>query len=145
VATSASSRKAKPVTEPAKNNTDDKPTPIDPPAESKSTSPKHSGTEVSKETEAADVKALLSRHTFDGKGENAVPPENFRSFSTEGVEKGALKDPDVIAQEVLHGNWGPNADVVVERLTAAGYDQDRIDAIEREFNNRKLRGAPSAF
>lgn len=151
MATSASSRKAKPVTE-NKNPSDIQspdPTPADAPTEKNPPTPtEHAVTEsagVNKQTEASDIKALLSRHTFDGKGENAVPPANFRGYSTEGVEKGALKDPATVAQEVLHGNWGPNSQVVVERLNAAGYKGDVLDAIEREFNERKQRGAPSAF
>jgi Cpl-7 lysozyme-like protein len=135
VAPPPASRKDKNVTDSTKdtNIQSPKPTPAKPAAE------------VDKQTEASDVKALLNRHTFDGKGDNAVPPASFRGFSTEGVEKGALKDPETVAQEVLSGNWGANAQIVVERLTAAGYDGETIDAIEREFNERKLRGAPSAF
>jgi hypothetical protein len=155
VATSASSRKAKPVTEAQKNQTNDdpaqiespQPTPADAPAE-KTPAPtapaKHAASEVDKETEASDIKALLSRHTFDGKGENAVPESDFRGFSTEGVEKGALKSTDDVVNEVLAGNWGSNAQVAVERLHAAGYG-DRLDEIERVYNERKKRGAPSAF
>lgn len=152
MATSASSRKAKPMTDPNKPASDEKNTSPDTPTpapEKKAVSPipaKHATAEVDKETEAGDVKALLARHTFDGKGDNAVPPASFNSFATAGVEKvSALKDPETVAQEVLHGNWGPNAEVVVERLTAAGYEGEVLDAIEREFNQRKSSGAPSAF
>lgn len=144
MATSASSRKVRNVTDPSKPVPNEKNTPADtakatPAPEENSTS---SG--VDKATEAADVKALLSRHTFDGKGENAVPPANFRGFSTEGVEKEALKDSATVAQEVLNGNWGANPGVAVQRLHDAGYG-DQLDEIEREFNDRKRRGAPSAF
>lgn len=89
-----------------------------------------------------DVKALLARRTFDGKGDAAVPPSNFKSFATEGVEKKPLKSVEDVAQEVLHGNWGPNAATVSERLHAAGYD---VLEVEKEYNKRKAAGAPSAL
>ena len=141
MAPSASSRKANAVTDPKNVNADPTPATPTPAAKPDSQTP---APEVDKAVEAADVKALLGRHTFDGKGDNAVPPSNFRGFSSEGVEKGALKDAETIAQEILHGNWGSNAQVVVQRLTDAGY-AERLDEIERTYNERKLRGAPSAF
>lgn len=36
-----------------------------------------------------DVRALLTRRTHDGPGEGDVPPSDFISFATEGVEKEA--------------------------------------------------------
>ena len=89
-----------------------------------------------------DVKALLSRRTFDGKGEAAVPPSNFKGFATEGVEKTELKPIEDVAQEVLNGSWGPNATVVSQRLHDAGYD---VLEVEKEYNRRKAAGAPSAL
>ena len=38
-------------------------------------------------TELEDIEALLSRETADGKGEDDVPPADFESYATEGVEK----------------------------------------------------------
>jgi hypothetical protein len=34
-----------------------------------------------------DVRALLARETRDGPGHGEVPPPDFVSFATEGVEK----------------------------------------------------------
>lgn len=92
--------------------------------------------------DATDVQAALARHTFDGKGEAAVPPSNFKGFATEGVEKKPLKSVDEVAQEVLNGTWGTNAKTVAEKLSEAGYD---VLEVEKEFNKRRAAGAPSAF
>lgn len=93
--------------------------------------------------EKADIEAALSRHTFDGKGDNAVPPENFRGFETAGVEKKPLKSVDDVVQDVLNGNFGTTAQVVIERLRAAGYEN--LDEIEQVYNKRVQAGAPRAF
>lgn len=37
--------------------------------------------------ELEDIEALLSRETADGKGDDEVPPADFESFATEGVEQ----------------------------------------------------------
>lgn len=89
-----------------------------------------------------DVQAALSRHTFDGKGEAAVPPSNFKSFATDDVEQKPLKSIDEVTQEVLHGTWGTDAKTVAEKLSEAGYD---VLEVEKAYNKRKAAGAPSAF
>lgn len=145
-------RKASTVTEP--KNADEKPssisspepTPADPPVETKPTPPaptRHAADENTEKHEADDIKAALSRHTFDGKGDNAVPPSNFRGFETAGVEKAPLKSTDDVVQEILNGSWGTNASVVIERLRAAGYEN--LDEIEQVYNKRVQAGAPRAF
>jgi hypothetical protein len=88
-----------------------------------------------------DIPKLLARHTFDGKGDAAVPPSDFQSFATEGVEK-KLKSTEDVAQEVLNGNWGHNAQTVSQRLHEAGYD---VLEVEKEYNRRKAAGAPSSL
>lgn len=88
-----------------------------------------------------DVEALLSRHTFDGKGDAAVPPSDFKGFASSGVEKPA-KSVEDLAQEVLHGNWGADAQTIARRLHEAGHD---VLAVEKEFNRRRASGAPSAL
>lgn len=109
----------------------------DPPAPPTETVAKH---------EAADIEKALSRHTFDGKGENAVPPSNFKGFATAGVEKGKpLKPTEEVVQEILHGNWGTEVNVIVQRLHEAGYQGELLNEIEKEYNRRKDSGAPSAF
>lgn len=89
-----------------------------------------------------DVKSALARHTFDGKGANAVPPSDFKGFATEGVEKKPLKSVEEVTQEVLNGNWGMDVGEVARKLDEAGYN---VDEVEKEFNRRKKSGAPSAF
>lgn len=37
--------------------------------------------------ELEDIEALLNRETADGKGDDEVPPADFESYATEGVEK----------------------------------------------------------
>lgn len=37
--------------------------------------------------ELEDIEALLNRETADGKGDDEVPPADFESFATEGVEQ----------------------------------------------------------
>lgn len=120
---------------------DDKPEPT--PAPTPASAPEAPVAESKTAEEAQDIEALLSRHTFDGKGDNAVPPEDFRGYATEGVEKSKLKSAEEVAQEVLNGTWGASAQVVAERLHAAGYNN--IDEIEKEYNRRVKAGAPKAF
>lgn len=120
------------------------PIPADVPAETSPAPTRHAADEGVKANEAEDVEALLTRHTFDGKGDNAVPPESFRGFSAEGVEKKDLKPTSVIVDEIIAGHWGSSPQVVVERLHAAGY-AEQLNGIEQEYNLRKLRGAPSTF
>lgn len=93
--------------------------------------------------EASDLEAAMSRHTFDGKGDNAVPPPDFQGFATAGVEKNRLKPLDDVVQDVLNGNYGTTAEVVVERLYNAGYTN--LDEIEAAYNKRVKAGAPKAF
>lgn len=90
-----------------------------------------------------DVQALLARKTADGKGDEDVPPSDFHSFATEGVEdkKDLLSIQDVTNQ-VLSGRWGPTQEIAVGRLAEAGYD---VRAVAEEFKRRKDGGAPSAF
>lgn len=89
-----------------------------------------------------DVAAALERKTQDGKGDDPVPPADFQSFSTEGVEKTDLLSVEDVTSQVLAGQWGPTAAIAAERLEAAGYD---MAAVSREFARRKEAGAPSAF
>jgi len=142
------------VTDPNKPTVDNKgtnisspqPTSADVPVETKPTPPaptRHAADENTATNEADDIAAALSRHTFDGKGDNAVPPSNFRGFATEGVEKDKLLPIDEVVQHVLNGNFGTSAQVVVERLRAAGYTN--LDEIEAEYNKRVAAGAPKAF
>jgi hypothetical protein len=45
--------------------------------------------EPNSETELEDIVALLDRETHDGPGDlNDLPPSNFDSYATEGVERG---------------------------------------------------------
>lgn len=142
-------RKANTVTDP--KNADDKSTAPTPPVESTGTKPEATPPVPTREPadantakhEKADIEAALSRHTFDGKGENAVPPGNFRGFETEGVEKKPLKSVDDVVQDVLNGNFGTTAEVVTERLRAAGYTN--LNEIEQVYNKRVAAGAPRAF
>ena len=90
-----------------------------------------------------DVPAALARKTQDGKGDDPVPPSDFHSFETAGVEKtDTLLSIEDVTSEVLAGRWGPNDQVASQRLHAAGYD---VTAVAREFKRRKDAGAPSAF
>lgn len=90
-----------------------------------------------------DVQAALARETQDGKGEGEVPPSDFDSFATEGVEQEKeLLSVEEVTEQVLAGKWGPNEEVAGERLRAAGYD---LQAVAEEYKRRKDRGAPSAF
>lgn len=145
MATNPASRKVKNVTDTNKPEpaAPSEPTPTDAPAPTPPLPSRHASDPEAAQNEADDVQALLSRHTFDGKGENAVPPANFRGFATEGVEKGNLKPVADVVQDVLNGNFGTTAQVVVERLRAAGYTN--LDEIEAEYNKRVAAGAPKAF
>lgn len=90
-----------------------------------------------------DVAAALARKTQDGKGTDPVPPSDFQSFETAGVEKtDELLSIEDVTSEVLAGRWGPTDKISGERLSEAGYD---VPAVWREFKRRKDAGAPSAF
>lgn len=88
-----------------------------------------------------DVEAALQRSTQDGKGEDDVPPPDFDSFATSGVEKGEDKSVEVLANEVLQGRWGDGR-IVRQRLKDAGHD---ASAVQTEVNSRLASGAPSAY
>lgn len=88
-----------------------------------------------------DVEAALQRSTKDGKGEGEVPPPDFDSFATAGVEKGENKTVEVLANEVLQGRWGDGR-LVRQRLRDAGHD---ASAVQTEVNRRLSDGAPSAY
>lgn len=96
----------------------------------------------SKNHDETDVAAALARKTQDGKGVEPVPPSNFESFATEGVEKGNLLSVEDVTREVLGGRWGSTAAQAMARLDEAGYD---VDAVWVQFQKRKAGGAPSAF
>lgn len=89
--------------------------------------------------EEAQIAAALKRKTHDGKGEDPVPPENFESFATEGVEK-KTKSLQVLTQEVLDGKWGDHA-VRRQRLEDAGHNPTEIQKL---VNMRLAGGAPSS-
>lgn len=42
--------------------------------------------------DTTDVKFALQRETHDGKGDDEVPPADFQSFATEGVENATQED-----------------------------------------------------
>lgn len=89
-----------------------------------------------------DVAAALARETQDGKGDDPVPPADFDSFATQGVEKKKLLSVEDVADQVLRGHWGSSQAIASQRLSDAGYD---VDAVTREYARRKSGGAPSAF
>jgi hypothetical protein len=95
-----------------------------------------------KNHDETDVAAALSRKTQDGKGVEPVPPSNFESFATEGVEKSNLLSVEEVTRQVLGGRWGATAAQAMSRLGEAGYD---VDAVWAQFQKRKAGGAPSAF
>lgn len=88
--------------------------------------------------EDAEIQAALARKTQDGKGDDPVPPADFQSFATEGVEKGSLTLAE-ISQQVLDSKWGWDWRPMVE---AAGYDASEI---QTEVNRRIATGAPSGL
>lgn len=90
-------------------------------------------------TEAVDP---LQKETQDGPGSDPVPPADFDSFATAGVEKKELLSIKDVVHEMLGGRWGSSAAQAMGRLRDAGYD---TDAVWAEFQRRKAGGAPSAF
>jgi len=94
------------------------------------------------DSEQAQVEAALARTTQDGKGSGPVPPADFESFATEGVEKKPLLSVEEVTHEVLAGRWGATAAGSMKNLKDAGYD---TDAVWAEFERRKAGGAPTAF
>lgn len=112
-----------------------------PPAKNTPSKPEDEGTKT-KADEEADLAAALARKTQDGKGEGDVPPSNFHSFATEGVEKTDLLSVEDVTSQVLAGRWGASEEVAGKNLHAAGYD---VSAVAAEFSRRKAGGAPSAF
>lgn len=90
-----------------------------------------------------DVQAALARKTQDGPGPDPVPESDFDSFATADVEKKeALYSVEEVTRQVLAGRWGSSAKTAANRLKAAGYD---LEAVEAEYARRKAGGAPSAF
>lgn len=87
-----------------------------------------------------DVTSALKRDTQDGKGEGEVPPSDFDSFATEGVQS-EDKDLGDLVSEILRGDWGDYG-TLRDRLREAGYDDsEAITAV----NLRLTRGAPAAY
>lgn len=95
--------------------------------------------------EQAEIEGALARKTQDGKGSDDVPASDFDSYATEGVEKGEDDDQlhtQRIAEEVLAGRWGPDEEIVRQKLV----EQDYIPGIIfLEVNRRLSAGAPSAL
>lgn len=85
-----------------------------------------------------DVEAALARKTQDGKGEDEVPPADFDSFATEGVESNV----DELANQVLRGVWGYNRREALRKLREAGHDSDAVDDKLQELLDR---GAPTSL
>lgn len=88
-----------------------------------------------------DVAAALQRTTQDGKGEDPVPPADFDSYATEGVEQEDKSDAD-IAHEVLEGKWGYSRAEAFAKLRAAGLD---AIAISDEVKRLQDSGKPSTL
>lgn len=88
-----------------------------------------------------DTRTVLARDTFDGKGDDEVPPADFESFATEGVEDdgSALRFRETV-ESVLAGEFG---DFQERRLALkdAGHD---VSKIMLEVNRRLASGSPSA-
>lgn len=86
-----------------------------------------------------DVAAALARQTQDGKGDDEVPPADFRSFATEGVEEEDQERLEVLANEALQGIWGHGEDMRT-RLKEAGHNPS---SVQRVINRRLANGAPT--
>jgi len=93
-------------------------------------------------SDETQIEAALARTTQDGKGADPVPPADFESFATEGVEKKSLLSVEEVTHQVLAGRWGATAAGSIKNLKDAGYD---TDAVWAEFERRKAGGAPTAF
>jgi hypothetical protein len=98
---------------------------------------------VEQETSAVDeeeqISQALARQTDDGPGDEPVPPSDFESYATAGVEKERRPLVQVV-QEVLDGVWGDYS-VRRGRLTDAGYNATEVQSL---VNMRLAAGAPSA-
>ena len=93
--------------------------------------------EVVNETE--QIEQALDRKTDDGPGNDPMPPSDFESYATVGVEKERRPLVSVV-QEVLDGAWGDYT-VRRQRLTDAGYDPTEVQTL---VNLRLVGGAPNS-
>jgi len=91
--------------------------------------------------EQEQIEQALNRKTDDGPGEDPVPPSNFESFATPGVEKTHQKPLVTVVDEVLTGKWG-DFSVRRQRLTDAGYNATEVLQL---VNMRVAGGAPTAY
>lgn len=92
-------------------------------------------------TEQADLAAARERETQDGKGTDPVPPSDFKSFATEGVE--VDENFRNIASEVLAGRFGVN-ELEVRQAINESTDYTPTEVFT-EANRRLGSGAPSAL
>lgn len=88
-----------------------------------------------------DTTTLLARDTHDGKGDDEVPPADFHSFATEGVEDdgSALKFRETV-ESVLAGEFGD----FQERRVALKDAGHNVSKVMLEVNRRLASGSPSA-
>jgi hypothetical protein len=90
-----------------------------------------------------EVTDALKRKTQDGKGPDSVPPSDFESYATEGVDKPEHDDHvREVASEVLAGKWGATEEEVRKNLRDQDYNPGTIFT---EVNRRLSAGAPSTL
>lgn len=92
--------------------------------------------------EQDEIDAVLARTTHDGKGEDPVPPADFASFATKGVENVSDEELNEIATRILAGRLGSDEQTVRQELSNGDYNPSTIFA---EVNRRISEGAPSAL